>query len=45
MNSVLLKNATIINEGATFKGDLLIRDGRIARIASSVSGDQAAEII
>ena len=45
MNSVLLKNATIINEGATFKGDLLIRDGRIARIASSVSGDQASEII
>ena len=45
MNSALLKNATIINEGATFKGDLLIRDGRIARIASSVSGDQASRII
>lgn len=45
MNSVLLKNATMINEGATLKGDLLIRDGRIDRIAAEIPADQASEII
>ena len=37
MNSVyLLKNATIANEGKKFTSDLLIKSGRIEKIASSI---------
>ena len=32
MNSILIKNATIINEGLTFKGEVLIRDEFISAI-------------
>jgi dihydroorotase len=35
--SYLLKNAQIVNEGKIFTGDLLIKDGRINKIASSIS--------
>ena len=34
MSSVLIKNATIINEGRTFRGDLLIKDELIVSIGS-----------
>ena len=37
MNSYLIKNATIVNEGATFLGDLLIENGFIKKIASSIT--------
>ncbi len=32
MNSILIKNATIVNEGRNFKGDLLIKDEIISAI-------------
>src|SRR5664279_137643 len=35
MSNILIKNATIINEGRTFCGDLLIKDELIASIGSS----------
>lgn len=44
MASTLLKNATIINEGKKFESDLLIKNGRIEKIASSISDDQATVI-
>jgi dihydroorotase len=34
MSSILIKNATIINEGRTFRGDLLIKDELIVSIGS-----------
>jgi dihydroorotase len=34
MNSILIKNATIVNEGRIFKGDLLIKDEYISAIGS-----------
>ena len=33
----LLKNAQIVNEGRIFAGDILIKEGRINKIASSIS--------
>lgn len=44
MAKILLKNATIINEGKKFESDLLINNDRIEKIAPSISDDQA-EII
>ncbi len=35
MSSILIKNATIINEGRTFRGDLLIKDEIIDSIGSA----------
>jgi dihydroorotase len=37
MQGYLIKNTTIVNEGACVNGDVLIRDGRIEKIASSIS--------
>ncbi len=34
MNSIFIKNATIVNEGKTFRGDLLIKDEVISAIGS-----------
>jgi dihydroorotase len=34
MSSILIRNATIINEGKTFKGDVLIKDELISAIGS-----------
>ena len=34
---MLIKNARIVNEGRILDGDLLIKDGRIAKIASSIA--------
>ncbi len=36
MNSYLIKNAKIVNEGATFNGDLLIENGIIQKIGSDL---------
>jgi dihydroorotase len=41
MPKILLKNATIINEGKRFESDLLINNDRIEKIAPSISDDQA----
>ncbi len=36
MNSFLLKNTQIVNEGKTINGDVLIKEGRIEKIASNI---------
>jgi dihydroorotase len=44
MSRILLKNATIINEGQRFESDLLIVNDRIEKIANDIS-DEQAEVI
>ena len=41
MNTVVLRNAEIINEGRRFHADVLIRDGRIERIGAVPAGTRA----
>ena len=41
MKTILLLNATIVNEGRTFTSDILIENGRIARIDQDLSSKQA----
>ncbi|MCP4521860.1 MAG: dihydroorotase [Cytophagales bacterium] len=36
MSSILIKNANIVNEGKIFSSDLLVKEGRIEKIASSI---------
>ena len=36
MNSCLIKNTQIVNEGKTMQGDVLIKNGRIEKIASQI---------
>ena len=36
MNSYLIKNTKIVNEGKTIQGDVLIKNGRIDKIASQI---------
>ena len=43
--SYLLKNAQIVNEGKIFTGDLLIKDGRINKIASSISASGQENVL
>jgi dihydroorotase len=43
--SYLIKNARIVNEGSIFKGDVLIKDGLIAKIAKEISTDESEDII
>jgi dihydroorotase len=42
MNSVLIRNARLINEGCEFDADLLLDHGRIVKIAGSIEGENAA---
>ena len=42
MNSVLIRNARLVNEGQQFDADLLVDHGRIVKIASSIHGENAA---
>lgn len=37
MNSILIKNANIVNEGSIFQGDVLIENDMIAEISNSIS--------
>lgn len=37
MASILIKSATIVNEGKLFVGDLLIKDKKIEKIASTIN--------
>ena len=39
MNSYLIKNAAIVNEGTTFNGDILIENGIISKIGNNLSSD------
>ncbi len=41
MNSYLLKNSQIVNEGNTFPSDILIKNGRIEKIASQIETKSA----
>ncbi|TFB40285.1 dihydroorotase [Pseudomonas sp. F01002] len=41
MSSVLIRNARLVNEGREFDGDLLVSNGRIVKIASSIHGENA----
>ena len=36
MNSYLIKNTQVVNEGKTIQGDILIKNGRIEKIASQI---------
>jgi dihydroorotase len=36
MSNYLIKNTTIVNEGHRFVGDVLIKNGRIEKIASTI---------
>jgi dihydroorotase len=42
--SWLLKGGMIVNEGTTFAADILIKDGRIAKIGSSLQDPSAKEL-
>lgn len=44
MPSLLIRNARLVNEGQIFDADLLVRDGRIAKIAPSISASADEEI-
>jgi len=45
MRPILIKNASIINEGKTFTGDLLIKDGLIENISNQGISDNNYEVI
>jgi dihydroorotase len=44
MTTLLIRNARLVNEGQIRAGDLLIRDGRIDKIGSSIRGAADEEI-
>lgn len=44
MNRILLKNATIVNEGRSFAADVLIKDKFIEQIGADISDDRARTI-
>ncbi|PVW14168.1 dihydroorotase [Marixanthomonas spongiae] len=37
MNTILIKNANIVNEGSIFQGDVLIENDRISEVSNSIS--------
>ncbi|WP_438300220.1 dihydroorotase [Pseudomonas sp. NMS19W] len=41
MNSVLIRNARLVNEGREFDADLLVSHGRIVKIGLSIEGENA----
>ena len=45
MNTVLIKNATIVNENNTFLGDVLIENELIKKISSNIEIDKNTQII
>lgn len=45
MRSYLIKNISIINEGKIINGDILLRNGRIAKIAPEIATDAAVQEI
>ena len=44
MNSYLIKNARIVNEGTTQHGDVLVENGLISKIGSSIVNDSVENI-
>jgi dihydroorotase len=45
MKSILITNATVINEGKQFISDLLIKNGRIEKIGASLSSSDASQTV
>ncbi len=45
MNTFLIKNAKIVNEGSIFEGDVLIENERISQIAESISAKSSNCVI
>jgi dihydroorotase len=45
MTDTLIKNARLVNEGRIIEGDLLIKQGRIERIATAIGGTGSEKII
>ena len=45
MNRTLFTNATLVNEGRRFEADLLVEDGRIARIATAIAAPAGAQVV
>jgi len=45
MSMTLFKNATLVNDGQSFKADLLVEDQRIARIADSIEATEGVDVI
>ena len=43
--SILLKSGTIVNEGKQFVADILIKNGRIEKISSSIETQENCEVI
>ena len=43
--TIILRSGTIVNEGQQFSADILIKNGRIEKIASSISNDSNAKEI
>lgn len=43
--TIILRSGTIVNEGQQFNADILIKNGRIEKIASSISNDSNAKEI
>ena len=43
--TTLITNARIVNEGRIEEGDLLIRDGRIARLAPAIDAEAGTRVI
>jgi dihydroorotase len=45
MSETLITQAKLVNEGRIFEADLLIRDGRIARIDAEISSPEGATVV
>ncbi|MGL5800631.1 MAG: dihydroorotase, partial [Plesiomonas sp.] len=45
MTKLLIKNATMVNEGRQTQGDMLVEHGRISHISSNISAPNGAEVI
>ncbi len=45
MNSILIANAKIVNEGKIWEGDVFVKNGRIEKIGSGLVGQNADKVI
>ncbi|WP_341228158.1 dihydroorotase [uncultured Arcticibacterium sp.] len=45
MENILIKNGKLVNEGKSFEADILIKNGRIEKIATSISSEDSNKII
>lgn len=45
MNSTLITNAQLVNEGKVFEGDVLIRETRIEKISSTITASPADKVV